>query len=547
LQTEKTRVNLNVVKNFFGLLIMVLVLFPTLVRADGMIIPKPSYYVDESGQKAVIWHDGKRETLILSTSFSGNAEDFAWIIPVPAKPEVTYSKDELFTALEDYTRPKVQDRYPAPLMGVNLIQSGIDDYSAKVTVVETKKVDIYDVSVLEATDGTALRKWLEDNGYEYPATKDHLLQYYVTRNWYFVAAKISATATDYAGSSLRQGHATPLKISFETAQIVYPLKISGPGAKSADGLKIAAYSFETGLQGWNAGYVYPTPLPLDGGISGSRQVVGVVRNSYVTLAYDPVRHGKNSLQLTKLKGTSVGEDFAYVNVFGLQSGKRYTFSATAMVNKDVDAKVKLRIKSGERLLTETKSESFGPTKQSVKLEADFLADSTSLKFDLVAMGLVDEQSIYWDAVQIEQGESVSNFSYELMPGTTRIGSNSSVQIPIVLYVFSNHKKYIPGFSTEFAGSIKGNVIEKLAIDDNGDPWMKSDKSMYLTKITKRMMQTEMTDDLTIRDANDNNPVGSGSNFSDNSWKLMLIFGVPLALEIAGMSYFWYSKSRKAVS
>jgi hypothetical protein len=537
------------VKKRIWLLILVFVLFPTQAFADGMIIPKPSYYIDESGQKAVIWHDGKRETLILSTSFSGNAEDFAWVIPVPSKPEVTYSKDELFTSLEDYTRPKVQDRYPAPLMGVNSLQIGSEDYSTKVTVIETKKVDIYDVSVVEATDGTALRKWLEDNGYEYPATKDYLLQYYVSRNWYFVAAKVSAAATEYAGSSLRQGHATPLSISFDSQQIIYPLKISGPAAKSADGLKVAAYSFETGLQGWNAGYIYPTPIAIESGdVTGiNRQITGGMRSSSVTLTYDPVWHGKNSLQLSKSKGTTSGEDFAYVNVFGLQSGKRYVFSATAMTNKDIEAKVKLRVKSGERIVAETKPQSFGPTKQAIKLEVGFLAETTSLRFDLVATDLEDEKPVYWDAVQIEQGETGSNFSYELMPGTTRVGTNSSMQVPVVLYVFSNHKKYVPGFGTEFAGNIKGNVIEKLAIEDDGDPWMKSSKTMYLTKLTKRMMLSEMTDDLMIRDASDNSPVGSGSNLFDSSWKLVLVFGIPLILEIAAMSYFWYSKSRKVQS
>ncbi len=228
---------------------VILWLVPVAVKADGMMIPKPQRVVSETGQKAVIWHDGKTETLILSTTFRGDAVEFAWIIPVPAKPEVTNGKDELFTALSDYTQPKGNEKVPVPLMGVD-IRNSYGTAASSVTVVETKKVDIYDVAVLEANDARALGKWLEGNGYDYPTNREMLLKYYIDKNWYFVAAKVSADALGYVDDSLKTGHATPLLVKFASEQIIYPLKISGPGSKIVEAEKLAAFGFESNAGGW---------------------------------------------------------------------------------------------------------------------------------------------------------------------------------------------------------------------------------------------------------------------------------------------------------
>jgi hypothetical protein len=56
-------------------------------------------------------------------------------------------------------------------------------------------------------------------------------------------------------------------------------------------------------------------------------------------------------------------------------------------------------------------------------------------------------------------------------------------VGVQLYIFSDHKKTIPLFTTQYAGRENAKTIEKLAQDDSGNPWIKANKRMYLTKVS----------------------------------------------------------------
>ena len=74
--------------------------------ADGMLIAPPSKIMMETEQKAIIFYDEGVEHLFLSISFQGDADNFAWIVPTPAQPEVGKSTDRVFTRLDELTRPE---------------------------------------------------------------------------------------------------------------------------------------------------------------------------------------------------------------------------------------------------------------------------------------------------------------------------------------------------------------------------------------------------------------------------------------------------------
>jgi hypothetical protein len=71
----------------------VLALLPTQALADGKFY-SPRSPAEEVPphipyQRAVIVHDGARELLILQSKFEGRAQDFGWVVPLPAVPELT--------------------------------------------------------------------------------------------------------------------------------------------------------------------------------------------------------------------------------------------------------------------------------------------------------------------------------------------------------------------------------------------------------------------------------------------------------------------------
>lgn len=233
----------NVIKKSFITIFAVLLVAPLLAKADGMIVPPENYYIHETDQKAVIFYDQGVETLVLSITFKGNANDFGWVVPAPAKPEVSKGSDEIFTNLQTLTG--YTSKMPQPL-GLGTIGSTLEE-SAGVTVVETKKVDYYDVTVLKATDREALTNWLEDNNYNFPASASYILDSYIDNGWFFVAMKINPQSLQWSDVSqqLREGHATPVVLKFKTDKIVYPLKISSVISSVSDNNNIVPLLDET--------------------------------------------------------------------------------------------------------------------------------------------------------------------------------------------------------------------------------------------------------------------------------------------------------------
>jgi len=200
-----------------------LFLFPQAALADGMVIAPETQWIEETDQKAVIFYDQGVETLILSITFQGDAEDFGWIVPVPSRPAVTKGSEELFTTLEELTG---YVPYPSKRgMYIGGLEQSAND---AVTVVETKKIDYYDVTVLSSTNEKALAEWFNKNDYNYPTEASYLLNSYIENGWYFVAMKINPESLGWTDVSrqLRSGHATPVSLAFETNNIVYPMKIS---------------------------------------------------------------------------------------------------------------------------------------------------------------------------------------------------------------------------------------------------------------------------------------------------------------------------------
>ncbi len=200
------------------------VLVPNLVLADGMIVPPPNYYMFETDQKAVIFYENNLEDLIISITFRGNAQDFAWIIPTPSRPQVTKSSDELFTALDELTSLNYYYDQARP-MELGLDATG--QLKSGVTVIETKQIDYYDITVLAATNANDLYQWLNNHGYKFPDNATYILDDYIKEDWYFTAVKVdSQYLFNNLDEQFRTGHAIPFQLSFTTNRIVYPLKIS---------------------------------------------------------------------------------------------------------------------------------------------------------------------------------------------------------------------------------------------------------------------------------------------------------------------------------
>lgn len=207
---------------------LILLFLPQVIFADGLFLPPIGNYVQETDQKAVIFYekDKEAETLVISTKYKGNAEDFAWIIPVPGEPEITRGSYNLFNELVKKTT--VPTTYQNVALGSSTLEfDSSSTMPAPVEVVETKTIDYYDIAVLKSTDNDALASWLTDNGYQYPENKAYIFNEYINNGWFFIAMKINPEyAESEVNSSLYSGTATPIQLTFQTKNIIYPLRLS---------------------------------------------------------------------------------------------------------------------------------------------------------------------------------------------------------------------------------------------------------------------------------------------------------------------------------
>jgi hypothetical protein len=210
--------------------ILFLLAVATPVLADGVLITPMMHDLYESAQRAVILYGNSTEHLILSVSFQGDAEDFAWVIPVPDKPEIAVTDAELFWELSDFTTkglPSGGGGYGFMCLGgaAPSNQEGVD-------VIEKQVVGPYATAILSATNATALADWLNANGYVFPEDGEEIISEYIEREWYFVATKINAVEED-TGYALAEGAIEPIVLSFASGEIVYPLRITSLSVMNA--------------------------------------------------------------------------------------------------------------------------------------------------------------------------------------------------------------------------------------------------------------------------------------------------------------------------
>lgn len=211
-------------KKIFVFLLTLFVFLPAISRADGGMFPPDNQYIYETGQNAAIFFADGNETLVLSTSFEGDAKDFSWIIPTPSKPDVTKISKDIFTNLEELTQVEAT-KYDMGYANLSTGAAALD----MVEVLEQKQIGYYDITVLKSDDKNALYVWLNENGYRYPEEGKYILDDYVRLGWTFTAVKIAddALADTTVTQDLNTGDMSPLRLVFANDKIVFPLKISG--------------------------------------------------------------------------------------------------------------------------------------------------------------------------------------------------------------------------------------------------------------------------------------------------------------------------------
>ncbi|MCK5510596.1 DUF2330 domain-containing protein [Candidatus Parcubacteria bacterium] len=215
-------------KTFFGILLFIFLIPISQIKADGCMIPMDYQYGDmyEPSQTALIIHKNGKENLYLKVNYEGETNNFVWIVPTPTYPEAEKAAKDIFTELSALTTI-------APPQAPETLNTGIAegvDFAKNVIIHSQENIGIYEVTVLSATGVDGLFDWLNNNGYKLKDEVKDILNWYIEKEWYFTAMRInpeSEASKENPDSIYKYSdYIEPIKISFKTNTIVYPLKIS---------------------------------------------------------------------------------------------------------------------------------------------------------------------------------------------------------------------------------------------------------------------------------------------------------------------------------
>lgn len=226
-------------KYFYIMIIFLTALFciSQVSLANGGLFTQ--FYMDiyEPNQLAMIVFDDMVEKIIFQVDYEGEAEDFAWVIPVPGYPYLFSVDDEIFYELHKLTQtPPVN--YGCG-WGNGITTPGLEDDG--VHIWEENQVGIYDTTTLSASDPDSLVDWLNDNGYTFPTGGQEILNHYIQKNWFFIAMKIQSGEL-VNDSEYYSGAIQPLGVMFFSEEMIYPMKISALSTPSW-GTELLIYAF----------------------------------------------------------------------------------------------------------------------------------------------------------------------------------------------------------------------------------------------------------------------------------------------------------------
>jgi len=257
-----------------------LVLASAAALADGVLVVVRSRgeretRVSSDAQRALlVWREGK-ETLHLRSTYEGPAADFAWVVPVPARPTVERSSWELFTQVEEATRPRldlISVTYHKSLCTCAAGRGTAETVGAAesaVALLESLDVAEFHVDIVHARDGGGFVSWLRARDYRVDEKAAPVFQQYVDKAFYFVAVRIREGAVGEAtgGKGVVSGGLTPLAIAFETASPFYPLAISAiSSAPENELLLLTVTPWRAAPDGWD--WAWLTDRDVQAGLGG---------------------------------------------------------------------------------------------------------------------------------------------------------------------------------------------------------------------------------------------------------------------------------------
>jgi hypothetical protein len=234
----------------FAFTLTAFLLWSVPVHACGCFtMPSVATPVVQAGERILFAHDGQNVIAYIQIQYSGNADQFGWLVPLPSVPTLQLGTDEMFTVLGNVTQPQYQLTTTNQFCGggssssTSSTSSGIgcgaddtagaeaaydlgmraaSDMGSMNPVVVQASVGPFDYAVLKADDQSEMQQWLMDNGYFVPDATGTAVAPYIHTGAFFLALKLRAGQT--------AGDIVPIILSYPSDLPMIPITLTSVGA-----------------------------------------------------------------------------------------------------------------------------------------------------------------------------------------------------------------------------------------------------------------------------------------------------------------------------
>ena len=218
----------------------------------GFYVAKADTDLFNEASKVALARDGERTVITMASDYTGDASEFAMVIPVvdiPEREQINVANPGLIDHLDAYTAPRLVEYHdenpcrereivvtaqrveaappPAPVMMEDAEQYG-------VTIEAEYEVGEYDILILSAEESTGLINWLNQNDYRIPDGAEEVVGSYLKQGMKFFVAKVNLERHD--GSKFLR----PIQVAYEDEDFMLPIRLGTVNAEGKQELFVFA-------------------------------------------------------------------------------------------------------------------------------------------------------------------------------------------------------------------------------------------------------------------------------------------------------------------
>lgn len=161
----------------------------------------------------IVWDEKSRtEHFVRQVDFDAKARTFGFIVPTKSVPELALVDSKIMNSVNRFVskqmRPKISMSCSADHMPLQ----------KSVEILKTELLGDYKATVVKATDGASLDRWLKSNGFVSRPAMVPWLDYYAARGWVFTALK-------YNGTLGKPTVTHAIRLSYKTDKPYFPWKM----------------------------------------------------------------------------------------------------------------------------------------------------------------------------------------------------------------------------------------------------------------------------------------------------------------------------------